>query len=102
MIAESSPIPWFSTASRRTRRIVVVAYWVVAVILLGIMQWAEAFRPGRLSDLSLLFPLYVLTFLPAILGGVRVGGMVKPFRGARWVPLTDRDEMQTLFGPRRG
>ncbi|MGC9225420.1 MAG: hypothetical protein ACP5E2_16020 [Terracidiphilus sp.] len=61
MIAESSPIPWFSTASRRTRRIVVVAYWVVAVILLGIMQWAEAFRPGRLSDLSLLFPLYALS-----------------------------------------
>ena len=101
MIAESSPFPWFSTARRRTRRLIVVAYWIVALCVFGIVQWKEVLLPGHLGALGLLFPLQAIVFLPAILGGVRAGGIVKPFRGARWVPPPQRDETQTLFGPPR-
>ena len=101
MIAESSPFPWFSTARRRTRRLIVVAYWIVALCVFGIVQWKEVLLPGHLGALGLLFPLQAIIFLPAVLGGVRAGGIVKPFRGARWVPSPQRDEAQTLFGPRR-
>jgi len=101
MIAESSPFPWFSTARRRTRRLIVVAYWIVALCVFGIVQWKEVLRPGHLDGLGLLFPLQAIIFLPAILGGVRAGGMVKPFRGVHWAPSQQHDETQTLFGPRR-
>lgn len=101
MIADSSPFPWFSTARRRTRRMVVAAYWLVALGTFGVCQWAEFFRLERHSGAGLLFPLQVVVFLPAILGGVRAGGMVKPFNGVHWVPLPDRDYTQTLFGPPR-
>ncbi|MGD0912137.1 MAG: hypothetical protein ABR928_09580 [Terracidiphilus sp.] len=101
MIAESSPFPWFSTARRRTRRIVVAAYWLVALGIIGVYQWAQFFRPGHNPAAGLIFPLQVLVFLPAILGGVRAGGMVKPFSGVHFVPLDGRDYTQTLFGPPR-
>jgi hypothetical protein len=101
MIAESSPFPWFSTARRRTRRIIVAAYWLVALGIVGVCQWAQYFRPGHNPVGGLIFPLQILVFLPAILGGVRAGGMVKPFSGVHFVPLYDRDATQTLFGPPR-
>jgi hypothetical protein len=102
MIAESSPFfPWFSTVRRRTRRIVVAAYWAVTLGLFGVYQWALVYRAGHFGGQDLLFPLYIVVFLPAFLGGVRAGGMVKPFNGVRWVPLPDRDQTQTLFGPSR-
>lgn len=101
MIAESSPFPWFSTARCGTRRIVLAAYWMVALGTFGVCQWAEFFRIDHHSGAGLLLPLQIVVFLPAILGGVRVGGMVKPFNGVHWVPLPDRDYTQTLFGPRR-
>ncbi len=101
MIVESSPFPWFSVARRRTRRILVAVYWIAVLGVFGVVQWTEIFRPSHIGGLHLLFPLQVIVFLPAILGGVRAGGMVKPFRGVRWAPLDDRDQPQTLFGPRR-
>lgn len=101
MIAESSPFPWFSSARRRTRRIVVAVYWIVALGIFGACQWVEIFRHSLQPDAGLLFPLQVIVFLPALLGGVRAGGMVKPFRGVHFVPLNERDAMQTLFGPPR-
>jgi hypothetical protein len=101
MIAESSPFPWFSTARRRTRRIVVAAYWMVALGTFGVCQWAQFFRPGHNSGADLLFPVQIIVFLPAILGGVRAGGMVKPFGGVHFAPIYEREDMQTLFGPPR-
>jgi hypothetical protein len=101
MIAESSPFPWFSTARRRTRRIVVAGYWIVAFVIFVVCQWAELFRSHHPSGIQLLFPLEVIVFLPAILGGVRAGGMVKPFRGVHFAPMNERNDTQTLFGPPR-
>ena len=99
MIAESSPFPWFSTVRRRTRRLVVAVYWALVLGLFGVYQWALAYRASHFGGQDLLFPLYLVVFLPAILGGVRAGGIVKPFNGVHWVPLPDRDQTQTLFGP---
>jgi hypothetical protein len=101
MIVESSPFIWFSTARRNTRRLIVALYWAIVLSLFGISQWCDVFRPGHMHAPDLLFPLYLIAFLPAILGGVRAGGMVKPFRGTHWVPLPERDYTQTLFGANR-
>jgi len=103
MIAESSPFPWFSTARRSTRRLVVVAYWLVALGVFGLIQWKLAFHSNYPVPtwMELLFPLQVIVFLPALLGGVRAGGFVKPFRGVKWAPMQERDDTQTLFGPTR-
>jgi hypothetical protein len=80
---------------------VVLSYWVVALGLFGFNLWEQISRPGHARGMGLLFPLQILVFLPALLGGVRAGGFVKPFDGVRWVPLNDRDATQTLFGPPR-
>ena len=101
MISESSPLVWFSTTRRRTRRIAVVVYWIAVLGFFGAIQWIEIFRPSHMHGIGLLVPLQTIVCLPAILGGVRAGGMVKPFRGTHWVALPDRDAPQTLFGPRR-
>lgn len=100
MIAESSPFPWFSTARQRTRRVVVVAYWIFALSLFGLFEWAQLFRHHE-PGVGLLLPLQIVIFLPAILGGVRAGGMVKPFDRVRWAPINESDGTQTLFGPAR-
>jgi hypothetical protein len=44
----------------------------------------------------------MLMSIPALLGGVRAGGVVKPFRGVHWVPLQEREDVQSvslLSGP---
>jgi hypothetical protein len=50
-------------------------------------------------DLGHLFLIFIGLF--ALLGGVRVGGIVKPFRGVHWVPLPESDDVQTLLTPPR-
>jgi len=101
MISESSPMIWFSTARRRTRRFVVVVYWIAILAAFSIIQWVNIFRPSHMNGIGLLLPLQIIVFLPAILGGVRAGGLVKPFQGVHWVPLPEREQTQALFGPRR-
>ncbi|MDR3793668.1 MAG: hypothetical protein P4L03_09845 [Terracidiphilus sp.] len=98
MISESYRSLGFSIRRRRTRRVVVVVYWALLVGCLVVLQWADTTKPSHNGFMHLLFPLQLLIFLPALLGGVRNGGMVKPFRGVHFVPLQERDDTQTLFG----
>ncbi len=89
MIVESSPFPWFSCTRRRTRRIVVAVYWVIVLSIFGLYQWVVSLHPSGFYGLALLFPLQLIVFLPAILGGVRAGGIVKPFGKVRLLPMDD-------------
>jgi hypothetical protein len=51
------------------------------------------------EDLGLLFVFQMFIVLPALLGGVRGGGLVKPFRGVHWVPMQQQGGVQTLLKP---
>jgi len=86
-----------SLALRTTRRWLVVGYWLLVALLFVLMELDESKALRRGHGLQPLFPLQVLVFVPALLGGVKVGGPVKPFRGAHWVPQLERQEIQTLF-----
>ena len=98
MIAESSPFPWFSTARRRTRRIVVAVYWLVFFGLFGRYEWKLAFLSSHIRAELMLLPMYLIVLLPGILGGVRLGGIVKPFGKVRWIPpLYETNGTLTLF-----
>lgn len=98
MISESAQPFGLSMARRSTRRALVVGYWLLIALFFVLYEWAtaKALTRGRIGQP--LLPLQVLFFLPALLGGVRMGGAVKPFRGVHWVPLQEREETQTLFG----
>jgi hypothetical protein len=98
MISESIRPLGFSMAKRRTRRWLVVGYWVLIVALYALMQRADTVNPRHIDFFHLFYPLQLLIFLPALLGGVRHGGLVKHFRGIHFVPLQERDDTQTLFG----
>jgi|GEM_PF-1837540 len=87
-----------SLALRTTRRWLVVGYWLLAALLFVLVELDEGSALHRGRWILPLLPLQVLIFVPVLLGGVKVGGPVKPFRGAHWVPLPDREEIHTLFG----
>jgi hypothetical protein len=94
MIADTRNTWGWPINSRSSRRFLVIGYWIFVLALtcaflrFGIVHGVFA-NPWM---------LYVLVFLPSLLGGVRAGGAVKPFRGLRWAPLNDRDGTQTVFG----
>lgn len=95
MIADTRNSWGYSIDSRATRRRLVVAYWLaVAILTGGFMRYGLVHQGVFASP----WMLNVLIFLPAMLGGVRAGGAVKPFRGLHWAPLNDRDGTQTVFG----
>jgi hypothetical protein len=80
---------------RRTRRWVVAAYWVW-VAYFSFLVLRKEFGVGVDGVGALLLVLMVVTF-PAILGGVRSGGAVKPFRGLRWIRPMSRSDFIGLF-----
>jgi hypothetical protein len=94
----SEKILGINVKSRSRRRWVVAVYWLLVGGAYGLMVWSELTRPHNSDPARLLFPLQTLIFMPALLGGVRAGGLVKPFRGIHWAPVNDRDELQTLLG----
>lgn len=95
MIADTWNSWGFSVKQRKGRRRLVVGYWIVVAIFT-----AAFIRYGIVHHGVYATPwtIYVLAFFPALLGGVRAGGAVKPFRGLRFAPLYDRDQTQTVFG----
>jgi hypothetical protein len=73
----------------RTRRAFVVAYWCFIAV------YSCAFLPcGNFNWFGVLLAVQLLIQVPVWLGGVRAGGMVKPFRGIHWVPLQEREDVQ--------
>lgn len=94
MIADTHNTWGWSVNRRSDRRRLEVGYWIFVVALT-----AAFLRFGNIhGTFANPWMVYALFFLPALLGGVRAGGAVKPFRGLRWVPLNDRDSTQTIFG----
>lgn len=93
---KNQPLGFFASR-RNTRR------WIVAVYWLLVLGFTSAFLRHQFRHafdaIAILYTIQVLINIPAILGGVRAGGLVKPFRGVRWAPLIDRDDIQTVFGP---
>ena len=83
-----------SLARRSVRRWIVALYWcgIAAISLAFLLHTVR--HHGLFLGSNLVIILY---FLPALLGGVRTGGAVKPFRGIVWAPLIGGD-VQRLFG----
>ena len=94
MIA-TNKILGFSVARRSSRRALVTAYGCFLVAACYAFLRHQA-RHG-FDDRSVLFAIQFLFFLTALLGGIRAGGVVKPFRGVHWVPLLERGNPQSLF-----
>jgi len=99
MITTTNKLFGLSVARRSTRRFLVVVYW------LGIAAFVAAFAFDQmrhtLDVFGIIIALQILTNLPSLLGGVRAGGVIKPYRGVRWAPLLDRDDVQTVFSGAR-
>lgn len=95
MISIDNKFLGISLARRRTRRWVVVLYWC----LVAFFAYAFFFHNVRhgLDLFGLLIAVQMLINLPGMLGGVRAGGAVKPYRGIHFVPLMERDGFQSLF-----
>jgi hypothetical protein len=90
MISTNKPFG-LSFARRRTRRALVVAYWCFIAV------YSCAFLPrGNFNWFGVLIAVQVFIQIPQMLGGVRAGGMVKPFRGIHWVPLQKSEDVQSL------
>ena len=82
-----------SLERRSVRRWIVALYWCgIAAISLAFL-WHTFRHHGFFLESNLVIILY---FLPALLGGVRAGGAVKPFRGSAWASLIGGD-VQRLF-----
>ncbi|HTZ89746.1 MAG TPA: hypothetical protein VMA71_05370 [Alloacidobacterium sp.] len=99
MITTTNKLFGFSVARRSTRRILVVVYW----LCIAAFTCAFLFDQMRhtLDVFGIIIALQILTNLPSLLGGVRAGGVIKPYRGVKWAPLMDRDEVQTVFSGAR-
>jgi hypothetical protein len=94
MISADSTLFGHSLARRRTRRWLVVAFWGGLVPVLG-MGFHELFfiARGSFGLNTLNFALLAIFWITILLGGVRAGGWVKPFRSQTKV----RNILQPLF-----
>jgi hypothetical protein len=86
-----------SMSPRRNRRTLVVVYWcVMAVFLYAFLGgWPEASHSRKALEFVVLFAIQAVMLLPQLLGGVRAGGVVKPFRKAS----LQAGDVQTLLHP---
>jgi hypothetical protein len=78
----------------------VIGYWCFVVFACFAFLLHQAHH--GVEDMGLLFMIQTFLFLPALLGGVRGGGLVKPFRGVHWVPMQEGGGVQTLLRPANG
>lgn len=99
MISASNKLFGQSVARRSRRRILVVVYWLAVAAFTGAF-WVDQAR-HTLDIFGVFIALQLLVNLSSVLGGVRAGGAVKPYRGVKWAPLLDRDDLQTVFGAPR-
>jgi hypothetical protein len=99
MITTTNRLFGFSVARRGTRRFLVVLYWV-AIAAFAIAFLLDQMR-HTLDVFGIIIAMQLLINLPSLLGGVRAGGAVKPYRGVRFAPLLDRDDLQTVFSGAR-
>jgi hypothetical protein len=95
MISATNRLFGISFSRQRTRRRVLCVYWAW-VVAFSVLFLRHQSREG-LDGMNALIVTLSIVNLSALLGGVRSGGAVKPFRGIRWVPLYDRDDIQRLF-----
>jgi hypothetical protein len=94
MISDTRNLWGRSINRRRTRRWIVVAYWLLTALWVCAILLHMIRHHGSFVNISL---VYVLLWMPAFLGGVRAGGAVKPFRGVYWPSAADRGGMISLF-----
>jgi len=97
MISESAHPFGLTIGLRRTRRWLVAGYWLLITASFVPLELGESKALTHTLRGAPLLPLQILVFLPALLGGVRTGGLVKPFRGTRWVPLLEDNTPLTIF-----
>lgn len=97
MISTTNKLFGFTVARRRTRRILVVAYCCAIAAFAGAFLLDQTRH--SLDAFGIIIALQMLTNLPALLGGVRAGGVVKPYRGIRgpWASARKDEGPQTLF-----
>lgn len=72
-----------SFARRSTRRWIVVAYWCVMALSSAAFTRDFARHGFDFNCVVLVINVIICT---GLLGGVRGGGPVRPFRGVRWIP----------------
>jgi len=96
MISTSRKVFGIPVARRRNRRILVIAYACAIAAFAGAFFFDQARH--TLDIFGILIALQMLTNLPALLGGIRAGGVVKPYRGVRWVAFFNQEQREFLFG----
>lgn len=83
--------------SRYKRRMWVAGYW--CFVALDCFLFLRYQTRHGVDNIGLPFVIQTLLVLPGLLGGVRAGGLVKPFRGVHWIPMQEQGEVQTLLKP---
>jgi len=97
MISANSHLFGLSLASQRTRRWLVGAFWGGLIPLLGVL-FHYSFSSARGSNgFWMQMSFQSIFWIVALLGGIRAGGWVKPFRAQR----PARSPVQPLFGKPR-
>jgi hypothetical protein len=96
MISTANKVFGLSMARRRSRQWLVIGYWCMVGGFLAAFSIHEVRH--RWNGFAVLVAFQVIVSMPALLGGVRASGAVKPYRGVKWAPLCDRDDVQTVFG----
>lgn len=93
MIASGSSIFGVSLRRQKTRRWLLGIYWcgLIPLFCIGFSRFAFGSRGGNSFVLNC--AIWAAFWVAAVLGGVRAGGWVKPFRPQR--PM--RGEVQPLF-----
>jgi hypothetical protein len=94
MISDTRKTWGWSINRQYRRRWIVAAYWLLSAFFAWALLRHTVRHNGFSFDVGL---LNILVFFPALLGGVRAGGAVKPFRNIYWPSLEDRVEMVSLF-----
>jgi hypothetical protein len=98
MISEMVRPFGLSLARRATRRWLVAGYWIVVCAWLGLALWCAWDEGNERHTANFVHVLWLLFFVPPLLGGVKHGGLVKPYRGVRWASLQEQGSVSTLFG----
>jgi heme/copper-type cytochrome/quinol oxidase subunit 4 len=97
MISVDQKFFGISIARRRTRRAFVIGIWCVTLLCgWAFLHSAVSHRDRALGFLAIM-ALQLVLQLPNFLGGLRPGGMVRPFLAAK----PGLEQVQSLFGPRK-